>query len=46
MTNWASHWEHVVKTRQTERMAVAGRQDYAVSIAYCGDLLGDLKYVL
>lgn len=22
MMNWASHWEHVVKTRQTERMAV------------------------
>ena len=45
MTNWASHWEHVVKTRQTERMAVAGIEDFAVSIGHCRGLLWGLKYV-
>ena len=28
--NWASHWEHVVKTRQTERMAVGKTSELCI----------------
>lgn len=30
MMNWESHWEHVVKTRQTERMAVGKTSELRV----------------
>lgn len=41
MTNWASHWEHVVKTRQTVRMAVGKTSELRRHGSQHGGALGE-----